>query len=130
MLRKKYKEEESRKKLVTSTIIGITLLIIASFLIFSNWKINQRREELIGRIIDLQTEIKSLEERREQLNAGISEVSDSDYAEEVLREKGLYKKEGEDVVVIVPPEEEQEEKEKEEEKGIWDSILGTLNLRD
>lgn len=102
--------------------------MIVSFLIISNWKIHKRRTELNQRILELRQEVQNLEGRNEQLKAGVSETLESGYTEKILREKGLYKKEGEEVVVILPPEEEEESKE--EEKSIWERILGKIKLRD
>ena len=128
MIKKKYKRKKSSLSLFSSLAFGSLLFIIIAFLIISNWRINKRRDELIDRAVQLQQEIQVLYERNQELKAGISETLQSDYAEKVLREKGLYKKKGEKMVVILPPEEEKENKE--EEKGIWEKILGKLKLRD
>ena len=89
---------------------------------------NKRRADLNERIEQLKQEVQALEERGEQLEAGVSQTNQLDHTERILREKGLYKKEGEEMVVILPPEEEEEGKE--EEKSIWEKILGKLKLRD
>lgn len=91
-------------------------------------KINKRRDDLNRRLESLKTELQILEERKIELEAGVSQTEDSDYTEKLLREKGLYKKEGEEVVVILPPEEEKEEEPAE--KSIWEKILGKLKGKD
>jgi len=130
MMKKKFKRKrgESIHNIFFPALLGLLFLIIVSFLIISNWKINKKRDELDERIFQLRQEVQVLEERNEQLNAGVSQTLEIDYSEEVLREKGLYKKKGEEVVVILPPEEEEETQE--EEKSIWEKILGKLKLRD
>jgi len=128
MLKKKLKKK-SRKSfqyIFLPLILGFLFLIIIVFLIISNWKIHKRRTELNERISQLKQEVQVLEERNEQLKAGVSQTLESDYAEKVLREKGLYIKKGEKMVVILPPEEEKEEKV--EEKSIWEKILGKLKF--
>ena len=129
MIKKKYKRKSSSRKIFVSLTLGSLLFIIIVFLIISNWRINERRDGLIQRISQLRQEIQVLEERNQQLKAGVSQTLQSDYAEEVLREKGLYKKKGEEMVVILSPEAEEEGK-KEEERSIWEKILGKLKLRD
>jgi len=130
MIKKKYrkKRREFFHNIFFPLFLGFLFLIIISFLIISNWKISKRRVDLSERIEQLRQEVQILEEKNEQLKAGVSQTYQLDYAEKMLREKGLYKKEGEEMVVILPSEEE--EQDKEEEKGIWEKILGKLKLRD
>lgn len=129
MIRKKFKKKNRPLHNVFFPLfLGVLFLIIIISLVFSNWKINKRRNELGDRIIQLRQELEVLEERKGELEAGVSQTLQSDHVEKNLREKGLYKKEGEEMVVIIPPEEEEEIEE--EEKGIWEKILGKLKLRD
>jgi len=85
-------------------------------LVFTNWKINQRRAELQQRIEVLKREIQILEEKTASLRAGISQTESKDYQTERLYEQGYVEK-GATQVVILP----QEEKvvEEEEEKSPW-----------
>lgn len=130
MIKKKYKKKrgKSLQNIFLPLFLGFLFLIIIISLIISNWKISKRRSEFNERILRLRQEIQVLEERNEQLKTGVSQTLQSDYAEKILREKGLYKKKGEKMVVILPSEEEEENKE--EEKSIWEKILGKLKLRD
>ncbi len=130
MIKKKYRKKRGKpfQNIFLPLFLGFLFLIIIISLIISNWKISKRRSELNERTLRLIQEIQILEERNEQLKAGVSQTLQSDYAEKILREKGLYKKKGEKMVVILPPEEE--EKNKKEEKSIWEKILGKLKLRD
>lgn len=125
MMNKKIKRRrEAFQNLIFPLFLGFLFFIIVSFLIISNLKINKRRDELNQRLETLKTELQSLEERKQELEAGVSQTEDMDYTEKLLREKGLYKKEGEEVVVILPPEEEKGEAPAE--KSIWEKILGKL----
>jgi len=124
---KRYKKNRGN----TFTVILFTslLIIIISFLIISNIRINNRREEIINRIDILEKEAEILEEKNKDLKAGVSKTMQPEHAEKILREKGLYKKEGEEMVIIIP-EEGAEEENKEEERSIWEKILGKIKLRD
>ena len=85
-------------------------------MVFTNWKINQRRAELQQRIEVLKREIQILEEKTASLRAGISQTESKDYQTERLYEQDYVEK-GATQVVILP----QEEKvvEEEEEKSPW-----------
>jgi len=127
-MKRRFKKKKS-SSFLSSVFLFSLLFIIIAFLIISNLRIDERREELISRILGLKKEVQSLEQRREELEAGASEALDPDHTEKILREKGLYKKKGEEMVVIISPDEEESDFE-EEEKSIWEKILGKLNLRD
>jgi cell division protein FtsB len=129
MIRKKLRRKiKTFQSTFFPLFLGVLFIMIVSFLMISNWEIHKRRIEFNQRVLELKQEIQNLEGRNEQLKAGVSETLESDYTEKILREKGLYKKEGEEVVVILPPEEKEENKE--EEKSIWEKILGKIKLRD
>lgn len=100
-------------------IVGI--ILVASFLAFSCWRIMQRRVGLDQRLQALKAELQVLKQRNEQLESGFSETLQSDYQEKVLREKGLYKKEGEKVVVILKPPSEQQQEQKP--PSFWQKLL-------
>jgi len=119
-------KRDSRQAIFFSALIGILVLGIISFLVVSNLKINQRRTELIERIESLRKEIQALDEKNENLRAGISRTQDESYWEEKVREQG-YKKPGEEAVVVLPPEEYKEEPN-EKEKSFWEKILEKLGF--
>ena len=119
-------KRDSRQAIFFSALIGILVLGIISFLVVSNLKINQRRTELIERIESLRKEIQALDEKNENLRAGISRTQDESYWEEKVREQG-YKKPGEEAVVVLPLEEYKEEPN-EKEKSFWEKILEKLGF--
>jgi len=129
MSKRRIRQRESFLDISISIVLGILFLIIIIFLVVSNVKINKRKKELNERISQLKQEIKVLQERNNELKAGIEESYQSDYIEKILRQKGLYKKEGEKVVVILPPKEEKKEIQKKE-KSIWERFLELFKLRD
>ena len=62
MRRKRFKQKETSPKIFLSLFLSILLIIVIGFLVFSNWRINERRSELGKRIFQLQQEIQFLEE--------------------------------------------------------------------
>jgi len=107
--KKQKKSKEGRKEEIISQILFfIFTLFLIGFLIFSNIKINQKRGELSGKIESLQKEIQSLEEKKQKLEAGISQTQKESYWEEKIREQG-YIKEGENPVVVLPPQKAENE---------------------
>jgi len=106
---------------IPSSAIAVVLLIGAfGFLIFSNWKISQRRSVLKNQIEFLRKEIQLAEERKTKLEAGILDTGKESYWEGKIREQG-YKKEGEEQVVILPPSES--ENNVTVEKNFWQQFL-------
>jgi cell division protein FtsB len=128
---KKRRKFYNEKKLFSS-FLAILVLIITFYLIFSNIKLSQKRKELDMRAEELRGEVIPLREKNEQLQGGLLNILQMEYKERILREKGLYKKEGESVVVILSPEEEIKEEERniEEPKGFFEKILDKINWRD
>ena len=123
---RKIKRESSFKAVFFSIIILLLILFFAGFLIFSSWRINQRRAELISQIKILEKEIQTLEQKNQELGAGLSQLSDEDYLEKTVRERLGLKKLGEEVVVVLPPPESKKETPKE--KNFWQKILDKLGF--
>jgi cell division protein FtsL len=118
---KKNKRGSFRKDIFFSALLGILLLFVAGFLIFTNLKINQRRQKLISQIEALSKEIQFLEGENEKLKENISQAGSKEFLEEVAREQLGFKKPGEEVVVVTKEEdnEEKKEEEREEENKSW-----------
>jgi len=124
---RKFRKRGSQKTIFFSILFILLFFSLVGFLIISNWRINQRRSELISQISILEKEIKALEEKNKELKAGISEASSEAHLEEVARENLGLKRKGEEVAVILPPP-EREEEGKAEEKGVWERILEKLKF--
>jgi len=124
---RKFKKGDSRQAIFFSVLFILLFFLAIGFLIISNWRINQRRSELISQIRNLQEEIQDLEKKNQELKTGISQASSESHLEEVARESFGLKKPGEEVTVILPPPEEEKEA-KEEEKGVWERILEKLKF--
>jgi len=119
------KEKHFPENLIYSLLISIFFIGVVAFLIISNIRISQKKSEMNARIESLKSEIQSLEEKSQQLKAGLSQAQQESYWEEKLREQG-YKKPGEEVAVVVPPQ--GEEQNKQSEKSFWQKILEKLHL--
>lgn len=124
--KRKIKKGESFKDIFVGTIAAFVIILFIGFLVFSNWRINQRRGELIKQAENLRREIQILEKRNEALKAGISQTESDEYWESKLYEQG-YKKPGEEVVVVLPPKENEKGSETEK-KGVWQKILEKLGF--
>jgi cell division protein FtsB len=118
--------KDSHQTIFFSIFIGSLLVLVIGFLIFSNLKINQRRAELIAKIEDFKKEIQILEEKNQELRAGITETYSESYWEERIREQG-YKKPGEEQVVVLPPAEGEEGKAGGQE-SLWQRILEKIEF--
>ena len=119
---RKIKRGASYQTVMYSLLLLLLLSVVIGFLIFSNWRINKRRTELISKIQYLQQEIQVTEKKNQELKNGISEGSSQSYLEEIARSNLGLKKQGEEVVVVLPPPEKETESQKEE-KGFWQRIL-------
>jgi cell division protein FtsB len=106
------------QSLIFSTILGVLVLLVIGFLVVSNLRIMHRRAELNSRLQTLKEEVRRLQEKKRQLEAGILQVSDEDFLEKEARERFNLKKPGEKVVTVLPPEGE-EESQKAKKKEWW-----------
>jgi len=116
----------SVKNIFSSVLIIISILAVVGFLIFSNLRISQRRAELRSQVEAIEKKIQLLEEKNQELRAGIIKTQSESYWEEKIREQG-YKKPGEEQVVVLPPE-GSKEKETKAEKSFWQKFLEEIGL--
>jgi cell division protein FtsB len=120
---RKSRRKEQREVKIYNLVLMVSTFIIAGFLIFSNWRMAEKRKELLQEAEALKEEIEMLEIRNQGLEAGISASEKSDYWEAKIREQG-YKKPGETAVVI---KKEQAAKESETApKNIWEKFLAEV----
>jgi len=124
---KKNKKRGSWKNIFFSIFLGIALILVISFLFYTNWKINQRRSQLTANIATLKEEIQILEQKNQELKEKMSEVGSEEHLEKVARDQLAMKAPGEEVVVVKKEEEKKEEVQKvQEEKKTWWEIIKSI----
>jgi cell division protein FtsB len=118
----KFSKEKNRSKreIFPNFLLFLIILFFVSFLIISNFKIFQKRKEIIKKINNLKKEIEMLEEKNKSLKARISETGKKDYWEEKIRQEG-YIREGESQIVVLPPKET--EKKETENQGFPEKLF-------
>ena len=116
--RKKRKKGSKIKRIFLSMFFVVLFVLIIGFLVITNMKIKQRREELSTRIATLKQEVALLEEKNQEIKERISQSESEEYLEEVARDQLSLKAPGEEVVVVKREGEDKEE-EIEEEKETW-----------
>ena len=124
-----FKSNTPFKDKFTLIILGILFFAIIGFLAVSNFRINKKKIELQSQADSLKKEIQILEEKKEQLRAGILEGESESYLEKEARDRLGLKKPGEEVVAVLPPKETQGTST-QENKTFWQKILKILHLRD
>ena len=114
---------KSKKKSWPSIFSLIFLVFLAigviGFLVFTNWKINQRRAELQQRIEVLKREIQISKEKITSLRAGISQTESEDYQINELYKQGYFEEGAIPVVVLPPGEATVREEEKSQNWWEW-----------
>ncbi len=123
---RKIKKGSTFQNIFFPILMGILFFGIIGFLVISNLRINQKRGEMLGKIDLLKAEIQTLEEKKKELEAGISQTGQESYWEEKAREQG-YKKPGEEAIVVLPPQEEKATST-EEQKNFLEKILQKLGF--
>jgi len=129
MIAKRRKKKKSFQEIFLSVLFVFFTLAIIGLLAVSNFKIRERRKELLSQIETLEKEIQNVEKKNQELKAGISESQTEDYLEKEAREKLGLKKPGEEVVAIKKIQSEEKQKEQKEEKSLWQKILEFLKIK-
>src|SRR3972149_385646 len=109
-----------------SIFLGVLALGFIAFFVISDFRITQRRKEMLGQISSLQKEIQSVQDKNAKLTEGISQGQQDVYWEEKIREQG-FKKPGEEQVVILPPQESSSTPLKEQE-NFWQKLLNKIGF--
>jgi len=122
----KKKKKEKNYSLYFSIILGILVIVIIGFLVFSNIKMSQKKAALTERYAFLQEQLRLLEQRKKDLEAGISYQETEEYLEGVAKDKLNLRYEGEQVVSVVKNE-DNKDKIKEEE-NFWTKFLDKMKF--
>ncbi len=82
----------------------VGLVFFLAFLIMTNLNLYLKDQKLLQRLNSLNAEISKEESRQQAIRSKQNEINEPDFMEKTLREKGMYKKQGEEVVVILKPQ--------------------------
>jgi len=96
---------------ILSVLWIIGTFIIIAFLLFTNWKISQKRSELKNKVTELEEKITILNEKNEELKNKQSQLNNEEYLEKIARDQLGLKKPNEEVIVIQNEKKEQNESE-------------------
>jgi len=98
------KKTSKGKRSSSDNFLVVLLLIfnftILGFLLIANVKLFSQTSEAKNKYLDLNKEIRDIERKNSELKELLAITTDKIEIEKFLREKGLYKKSGEEVVVI------------------------------
>ena len=121
--------KKRRSYQVTTLFLLFFLAIgIVSFLVFTNWRISEKRVDLREQINILNKEIQSLEREVAGLEAGLIHTETDDFQTEKLYREGYFP-EGAVPVIVLPPEGDVvEEEETDEGKNTWQRFLEKLGF--
>ena len=123
---KKFKKEDKTQDIFFSVFLTVLFFGAVGFLVVSNYRINQKRSEMLEKIDSLKKEIQVLQQKNKGLEVGISQATSTAYQEEKMREQG-YQKPGEQNVVVLPPE-DKTATTTEKAKNWWEKFLEKINF--
>jgi len=108
------------ENVIASVVFVAVLAGVIGFFVFQNITIGQKRADLKDQLSDLQIRIAELSVQQEGLQNDIQGIETEEYQEKLLREQGIYKKEGEEVVTVLPADANFDQAGlKEEEQRVW-----------
>ena len=122
MVSKFKRNKKGLKNKIFSGFFVVLILFVVGFIIYTNWKINRRRQELIDRVSVLRGEVQELEQKNRELKEKKDKAGSEDYLEQVARDQLDLKKPGEEVVVVQKEDSSEENQEEEEKKSWWDKF--------
>lgn len=93
------------KKILTSKVFLVVILIGLGFLTFQLLKITNHKYKLQSELKPLNNEIERVEKEKEELSENFDYFKSESYAEKEARARLNLKKEGEKVVIVSPGEE-------------------------
>lgn len=123
---KKQKGSFSRAKFFLK-IASVLFLATAILFVFFNFKLNQKKKELLGQIDFYKNQIEAVQKRNAELKEGVAKADDSNYIEKVAREELDMQKEGEKVVAFVMPEKKPVEEKTQQNFWANNFLFGWLS---
>jgi len=102
MMRKSHSKSGLAKWKVYSVLIALVLVVIAGFLIVSNWRILGKTMDSIRYRNAAEVNLKNISDREATLNAKLKELETDTGLDKEIRERFPVAKPGEEVIMIVP----------------------------
>ncbi|HNY97733.1 MAG TPA: hypothetical protein PKM84_01270 [Candidatus Pacearchaeota archaeon] len=97
-----YQVGKKNRGKVPIAVILLGLLII--FLAATNFNLYWRDRKLNRKLKSIEGEMGIQNEKKASIEKNLAEMQEFDYGERLVREKGMYKRPGEDIVVILKKE--------------------------
>jgi cell division protein FtsB len=121
MIPKKIKKRKADSSLFFTVTLGLVCLTAIVFLVASNWKMGQRTGTLNSQVENLKAQINDLEQKKADLENGISQSQSQEYPEQVARNDLNMQKPGEEALVV-KGEATTTEETQEVPKNFWEKI--------
>lgn len=102
--RKLRQRASSSKRLLFPVVFGGLALVLGGFLLYGNITMYLKRSSLNQKADELEARIDSLSAKEQKLKETQAKEQTATYQEKILREQGLYKKQGEEVVTVIQDE--------------------------
>ncbi|MBP6890825.1 hypothetical protein KBC01_00595 [Candidatus Parcubacteria bacterium] len=96
----KRRGQKSKSGSFSTAFLAALLLFCVVYLAITDIRLQKRKNALEYQFNDILKKKQESESVNTDLKAKVSEIGNKDYQEEVLREKGMYKKAGEGVIVV------------------------------
>ncbi len=125
------KIKKNYAKVLSKTLILLSLLFLVFFLILTNIKVRQKRNILIARIESLREDTIRIEGANLLLRERIEGLQEEDYLEKVAREHLGLGNPGEEVVYITREDADEDikkNKTEEENNGWWGRVRRFFNF--
>jgi len=123
---KKYIKYSKQDKVLIGLLMVLNVLII-SFLVFSNIKLYSESQHISTQYLNIIKEVREMENRNGELEE-LFALNTEEETEKFLRDKGMYKKLGEEVVVIKRGVDIiAENKTVQESASFWDKVSKFFN---
>lgn len=107
--------------------VGILVVLFIILLLIANFKIYQKRKQLISRIENLEEKVQEAKSKNEQLKEFIENSDDSLYTEKIAREELDLQKPGEKVFSFIKTSQDENKEEGESSKNIIQIWLGIIS---
>ncbi|MDP3900840.1 MAG: hypothetical protein Q8Q38_00645 [bacterium] len=106
MVARKIKKRKVAEKKSSAYTGGFAVIFLGILIVlgYNNVRIQQKRGELVTQAEQLAGKVGELQAQEEKLKTQSLNAEAPEYQERILREQGLYKKEGEEVITVLPPE--------------------------